>query len=82
MKKEVTTNNALDNEWHWGASGTGKSRGVRERYPNAFIKSNDKWWDGYDNEDVVIIEEMGPAQISAHNLKIWTDHYPFKGDSK
>lgn len=60
MKKEVITNDSLDNEWHWGASGTGKSRGVRERYPGAFIKSNDKWWDGYDNEDVVIIEEMGP----------------------
>lgn len=51
----------LEHEWHWGASGTGKSRGVRERYPEAFIKSNDKWWDGYNNEDVVIIEEMGPS---------------------
>jgi len=33
--------------WVWGAPGTGKSHWARETYPNAFIKSQSKWWDGY-----------------------------------
>lgn len=82
MKKSATTNDSLDNEWHWGPTGVGKSRSVREKYPDAFIKSNDVWWDGYNDEEVVIIEEMGPSQISAHHIKIWTDHYPFKASVK
>lgn len=60
MKKDVKDLDVLDNEWHWGATGTGKSRGVRARFPDAYIKSNDYWWDGYAGEDVVIYEEMGP----------------------
>ena len=72
----------LTNEWHWGDSGTGKSRGVRSRFLDAYIKSNNVWWDGYLNEETVIIEEMGPKQIGAHHLKMWADHYPFKAESK
>lgn len=68
----------LTNEWHYGETGTGKSRGVRDKYPEAFIKSNDVWWDGYQGEETVIIEEMGPKQIGGQHLKQWADHYPFK----
>lgn len=60
MKKEVTSEDVLCSEWHWGPTGTGKSRSVRTKYPDAFIKSNDIWWDGYSGEETVIIEEMGP----------------------
>lgn len=82
MAKKHEDINSLDNEWHYGASGTGKSRGVRTRFPKAYIKSNNVWWDGYAGEEVVIIEEMGPKQIGAHHLKQWADHYPFKAESK
>ena len=68
MKKDVVDLDVLDNEWHWGHTGTGKSRGVRGRFPDAFIKSNDYWWDGYNGEDVVILEEMGPQQIGVHHF--------------
>lgn len=82
MKKDAAPLETLDNEWHWGATGTGKSRKVRELYPDAFIKSNDVWWDGYNNEEVVIIEEMGPKQVNGHHFKLWADHYPFKASVK
>lgn len=60
MKNDFETLPRLDNEWHYGETGTGKSRHVREKYPEAYIKGNNIWWDGYDGQDVVIIEEMGP----------------------
>jgi len=81
-RKPVTLNGPLQNEWHYGPTGTGKSYQARKRYPNAFIKSNDVWWDGYQNEETVIIEEMGPKQIGGHHMKIWCDRYPFKASQK
>lgn len=47
MKKDVQNLDTLESEWHWGPTGTGKSRSVRNKWPDAFIKSNDIWWDGY-----------------------------------
>ena len=45
---------------------------------------NNKWWDGYDNEEVVIMEDfnMEQAKHLAHHLKIWADHYPFMAERK
>lgn len=82
MKKDVDQVATLDHEWHYGVTGAGKSRGVRTKWPDAYIKSNNVWWDGYSHEETVIIEEMGPKQIGAHHLKLWADHYPFKAESK
>ena len=72
----------LDNEWHWGATGTGKSRGTRARYPDAYIKSCNMWWDGYAGEEVVIIDELSPDKVSADRMKMWADHHPFVAESK
>lgn len=69
----------LVNEWWWGPTGTGKSRKLWAEYPDHFPKSLNKWWDNYDGEAVIGIEEMTPAagQFLAHYLKIWADRYPF-----
>lgn len=80
--KPKTLDGDLQNEWHWGPTGTGKSRTVRTAYPDAFIKSNDVWWDGYQGEEVVILEEMGPKQLNHWHLLMWSDRYPFKANSK
>lgn len=82
LKKDQTNNSELLNEWHYGATGTGKSRTVRTQYPDAFIKGNNIWWCGYRAEETVTIEEMGPKQIAGHHIKIWSDHYPFKAETK
>lgn len=79
-----TTLDELQNEWRYGPTGTGKSRTAHEEYPNAFIKkANTKWWDGYDGQEVVIIDDFDKYHVAlGFELKIWLDHYPFPAERK
>jgi len=73
----------LEHEWWVGPTGTGKSRTVWELYPNHYQKSLNKWWDGYVDEDYVVIEEWSPKnEVSGSQLKVWADRYPFPGQIK
>jgi len=76
----------LRNYWIYGATGCGKSRGVREWFgeENCYPKALNKWWDGYKNQRVVLIEEVSPKDKDwlAEKLKVWADHYPFVAEHK
>jgi len=75
---------SLENEWHWGGTGLGKSYTVRNKWPDAYIKALNKWWDNYEGEDTVIIEEFEPSHAAKFGsmLKVWSDHYPFRAEVK
>jgi len=73
----------LCNEWHFGDTGVGKSRPLREKYPNAFIKDANIWWDGYQGEEVVIIEDVDIYDLKlGRHFKLWGDYYPFPANMK
>lgn len=70
--------------WIWGASGTGKSRLARTIYRPFYAKMANKWFDGYQGEPYVVLDDVGPDQAKSltYHLKIWTDRYPFCAEIK
>jgi len=76
-------NSLLDNHWISGPSGCGKSLGASRKYPGAYYKMCNKWWDGYQNEETVIIEDIDENhKCLIHHLKLWGDHGPFLAETK
>lgn len=49
-----------------------------------YSKGTNKWWDGYNNENVVLIDDFDPdhGKYLAYYLKIWADHYAFNAEVK
>lgn len=74
----------LENQWVCGPSGCGKSRQARKDYPDAYYKMCNKWWDGYQGEETVIIEDIDAITHKhlVHHLKLWGDHGPFLAETK
>jgi len=67
--------------WYWGPPGVGKSHRARQEYPDAFIKSQNKWWDGYVGQKAVILDDLD-TDVLGHYLKIWADKWKCCGEVK
>ncbi len=76
-----------DLEIHWGIPNAGKSTYVRNKYPEAYNLSQPRdggkgfWWDDYDGEEVVIVEEFH-GQMYQDMFCSLINLYPLKVESK
>lgn len=60
----------------------GKSRWAFDKYPEAYVKvANNKWWDGYEGEKTVIVDEFN-EQLFFNDFLRWTDRYQCRVEPK
>lgn len=66
---------------HWGDPGTGKSRAARAADEGAYWKPRGNWWDGYDGQRTVILDDFYGWLPFDFMLRL-LDRYPFSVEIK
>lgn len=75
--------------WIQGPPGTGKTHKARtisqaEFGEEPFILTGGKWFDGYTNQKVIVVEDLDKytAHQLGHHIKLWADKYPVTAEVK
>lgn len=70
--------------WIHGPPRTGKSHSVRTLNVPIYLKGINKWWCGYKDERIVVIDEFEPkhSEFMTAFLKTWVDRWPFTCEFK
>lgn len=68
--------------WFWGKAGKGKTRRAVERHLDShYIKDNTIWWDGYNQQEAIIIDDF-EDDIPFRVLLRMLDRYQYQGQIK
>lgn len=69
--------------WIWGKTGTGKTRMVVESEPDLWISGkNLRWWNNYENEEAVLLDDFRGDFCTFHELLRILDRYPYRVEVK
>jgi len=69
--------------WIHGLSGSGKTHAVYTAYPDLYQKPRNTWWDGYQREEVVLVDDVDVYDVRlGGQLKHWADFAPFIAERK
>ncbi len=70
--------------WIYGGTGLGKTRFVYDKWniDDIYIKNMTKWWDGYEQHEVVLVDDYRRDFCKFHELLTLTDRYPCQREIK
>lgn len=68
--------------WLWGLAGTGKTRQAYESHKTVYIKDGSIWWDGYEGQEAIIIDDFEAIEWNYRDLLRLLDRYPYRGQFK
>lgn len=65
--------------WVYGPAGSGKTRMPNDMYPSdqRYTVRDPKWWSGYRNQPVAILDELRSDKYDYDTLLKLTDRYPY-----
>nr|QKV51197.1 putative replication associated protein [Crucivirus sp.] len=67
--------------WRWGLAGVGKTRKPIEAHKSYFIKDGTMWWDGYEQQEAIIVDDFDGKWPYRDFLR-FLDRYPYQGQFK
>ena len=85
MAEHLPPDTKIQIHWYYGASGTGKTRKVlQDCQPRPYIPINHKWWDGYQGQDAVLLDDLRPDWCKPAELLRLLDPYrhEYRGEIK
>jgi hypothetical protein len=65
----------------FGVPGTGKSRWAYENHPGAYWKQPSHWWDSYNGEETVVLDDFY-GWLPYHDVLRLADRYPLLVETK
>lgn len=67
--------------WLWGSAGVGKTKCAWDMPGSKYIKDGTSWWDGYEFQDVIVIDDFDGKWPYRDFLRL-LDRYPYQGQVK
>lgn len=68
---------------YWGKTGVGKTRWVIDNEPDLYkVNHGGHWWDGYNNNEAVLLDDYRGDWMKLHELLTLIDRYPINVEVK